>query len=595
MRTTKESVALCCVGICAVVASADQAIKRTAVQGPPADKRWNLVWNEEFEGSAIDMHRWQYVSLEQEGEWHYPGLTTRHAAENCMLDGQGNLVLSLTRDSDGTLRFNKGLQSRTFEQAFGYFETRIQFSTQPGWWSAVWLSGVPYNEGVDTFQSPQEFDIFEDFNKVKDPKAISHFYHATVGLDPVKGIGGTNMLARAQIGLRSKGTAVQMEEYGGWHTVALAWSPLEHIFYVDGRETFRQSYKEVPITTVPQRVWISSCLKTPKILKKDGGPPPFYGFLEDATFPDKLVVDYVRVYEEDLGNKTPPTVTVTLDGNPEELYVNRPVTFHVHAHDLDGIVKKVYLFSSGYIRAEAEAIAPLPASWLSRLATLFGNRSHAVDQTFIVTNLFETCNTIIAMAQDDDGLVGMSAPLQVNMLTGREYAGTAYQGTPQAIPGTLIAGHYDEGGNGVAFKDNPRKGDPRATAWRITEIANASDESTIPATAQWVTYCIHVNAAGAYDLELLMNRPDYGRKGEDFSHAPDDVIQLDVDKVKVAEWTLPAAWVSGHSFRKPLKPVGKQRVTLTAGEHRLIVRFDRVKTRHTFFGGFVVTGANTIH
>jgi hypothetical protein len=33
---------------------------------------------------------------------------------------------------------------------------------------------------------------------------------------------------------------------------------------------------------------------------------------------------------------------------------------------------------------------------------------------FTVTNLFEGDNTVIAMARDDDGLVGMSAPLRIN-------------------------------------------------------------------------------------------------------------------------------------------------------------------------------------
>ncbi len=588
----KKIVTLCCAWFCATI-MAGEVVKPAATQGPPANKNWNLIWNEEFEGNAIDMERWQYAS--PDGKWNYPGFNTQYATENCVLDGNGNLVLSLTRDADGTVRFNGGLQSRTFEKAFGYFETRVQFSTQPGWWTAVWLSGVPYGEGTDTFQSPQEFDIFEDFYKPKIKNDISHCYHATAGIGVYtdqgdgKGIGATNMLARTKIARRSSGKVVLMEEYGGWHTVSLAWSPLEHIFYVDGQETLRQSYMDVPITTVPQRIWISSCLRTPKVLKKDGGRKPFYGFLEDATFPDKLVVDYVRVYEEDLGNKTPPVVTVTMDGNPDGLLIGRPVTFNINANDRDGIVKKIYLFSSGYIRAEAEVSPPEPASWCSRLTSLFCKRGHSVDQSFTVTNLFEVSNTIIAMAQDNDGLVGLSAPIQIEMLTGNEYTGTAYQGKPHPIPGTIIAGHYDEGGRGVAFKDNTHKGDPNAS-WRITEIAN-SVESAIPTTALWTTYCVRVKEAGEYDVELLMNRPDFGRKGQDFSDTPDGVVQLDVDKVKVAEWKLPAAWDSGYGFRNPRKSIGKQRVTLPAGEHQLVVRFERIKSPNTYFGGFVFTRA----
>lgn len=87
-----------------------------------------------------------------------------------------------------------------------------------------------------------------------------------------------------------------------------------------------------------------------------------------------------------------------------------------------------------------------------------------------------------------------------------------------------------------------------------------------------------------------MSRADYGRTGLNFKNIPDGLVQLDVDKVKILEWRLPAAWDSGPGFRSPLKPIGKQSVMLTSGEHQLIVRFDgRAKSPHTFFGGFTFT------
>ena len=38
---------------------------------------------------------------------------------------------------------------------------------------------------------------------------------------------------------------------------------------------------------------------------------PFYGRLEEANLPDVLRVDYARVWEEDLGGRKGPQVTLT--------------------------------------------------------------------------------------------------------------------------------------------------------------------------------------------------------------------------------------------------------------------------------------------
>ena len=252
-----------------------------------------------------------------------------------------------------------------------------------------------------------------------------------------KGVGGGNLLARTKVARVAAGKMVLMEDYGGWHTVGFEWSQLGHVFYVDGQETLRQSYKDVPMTTVPQLIRITSQINVTRKTKQDGGDMPFYGWLEDATFPDQLVVDYVRVYDQDHGDKTAPQVTFSLVENPDDLRPGQPATFRVRAEDKDGFIKKLYLFSRGYIRAEAEIAAVAPGQ--------------AIDHTFTVSNLFHVDNTIIVMAEDNDGLVGMSDPLYMIMYRGREYTGTAYQGKPQTIPGKIIAGHYDEGGKGVAY------------------------------------------------------------------------------------------------------------------------------------------------
>jgi hypothetical protein len=108
-------------------------------------------------------------------------------------------------------------------------------------------------------------------------------------------------------------------------------------------------------------------------------------------------VDYIRWYDEDPGDKTAPAVTLTFDGDPSALVPGQPTTFRVHAEDKDGKLVSVQLFAKGYLRAE----------------TKIGTAQ--TDQTFTISNLFEGDNTLIATAVDNDGLVGLSAPVRVKV------------------------------------------------------------------------------------------------------------------------------------------------------------------------------------
>ena len=90
------------------------------------------------------------------------------------------------------------------------------------------------------------------------------------------------------------GGGALMADYGGWHTVAVEWTPLEYVWYVDGKETTRLDYKQVPVTTQPQYVLLSGVFRVPSEgidIKK-----LFYGDIREAKLPDRFMVDYVRVY-----------------------------------------------------------------------------------------------------------------------------------------------------------------------------------------------------------------------------------------------------------------------------------------------------------
>jgi hypothetical protein len=163
--------------------------------------------------------------------------------------------------------------------------------------------------------------------------------------------------------------------------------------YIDGQQTLRMSYNEVPVTTVPQKIAITSQYGSPR---EGITSEPFYGWFTNTMKSDSFMVDFVRVYEEDFGNKTAPLANVQSIG-PASSKTGQTIRFKVTAKDADGLVKKLILFSKGRVRAELAVNAPF------------------VSHVFEINNLFEGDNTLVLMAVDNDGMVGVSDVLIVKV------------------------------------------------------------------------------------------------------------------------------------------------------------------------------------
>jgi hypothetical protein len=200
------------------------------------------------------------------------------------------------------------------------------------------------------------------------------------------------------------------------------------------------------------------------------------------------------------------------------------------------------------------------------------------------------------MAKDDTGLVGQSAPLRIELLTGKEYTGTPWQGTPRKIPGTVQGGCYDEGGNGIAFRSEAIGPSDARLEYRKTELGSLPEAVEVGGDyAKWITYDVDVAAAGEYEVELFMNRPDHSTKNR-AATAPvrDERIRLNLGETGSAgttllEWTLPTTWDSGAGWRSPQKSLGTQTVQLPAGRHKLVLVCDEITVSFTFFCKLVFT------
>ena len=60
---------------------------------------------------------------------------------------------------------------------------------------------------------------------------------------------------------------------------------------------------------------------------------------------------------------------------------------------------------------------------------------------------------------------------------------------------------------------------------------------------------------------------------------------------KLPEWKLAPPWNSGAGWRVPQKSLGKQKVQLPAGRHKLVMSFDGISGQFTFFCKLVFSPA----
>lgn len=245
-----------------------------------SQRNYSLVWQDEFEGAAgeaPDASNWTYDIGTGENGWGNNELqyyTDR--PENIALDGNGNLVITARAEVfEGRPFTSARIKTQgLFEQVYGRFEARIKTPFGPGLWPAFWMLG----NNIDTVNWPQcgEIDIME--LRGQEPNIIHGSVHGP-GYSAGEAVTTTFELEDGRFDTK-------------FHVFAVEWGPDYIDFFVDDR-----IYQRITPEFVPGE-WVYN---NPFFLILNvavGGT--FVGFPSpDRTpFPQEMVVDYVRVYEE---------------------------------------------------------------------------------------------------------------------------------------------------------------------------------------------------------------------------------------------------------------------------------------------------------
>ena len=114
---------------------------------------WELVWQDEFDGDKLDTTKWtpRPDGKRKGGWWSQKAIS---------LDGKGNLVIKTFMDGDKPTDGCITTQGK-FEHNFGYYVARVKFQSQPGHWSAFWITGPGVGKVGDGARDGCEIDIME--------------------------------------------------------------------------------------------------------------------------------------------------------------------------------------------------------------------------------------------------------------------------------------------------------------------------------------------------------------------------------------------------------------------------------------------------
>lgn len=243
---------------------------------------WILTFSQEFDGpagQAPDPKVWaRDLGGGGFGNAELQSYTDGNA--NAFLDGKGCLVIEARKErtvgKDGIAREYSSARLKTqgtFAQRYGRFEARIRMPRGKGIWPAFWMLG----ESISKVGWPAcgEIDVMEFLGH--DPKTVYGTLHGP-------GFSGSD-------GLQGR-TASQTPLDEDFHVYGVEWSPAEIRWTFDGRTYHRATPNDVGGAKWPfdQPFFLILNLAV-------GGHWPGY---PDATtkFPQRLVVDWVRVYRD---------------------------------------------------------------------------------------------------------------------------------------------------------------------------------------------------------------------------------------------------------------------------------------------------------
>jgi len=252
-----------------------------------------LVWADEFEtNGSLDSLKWTYeYGYIREGKKQY--YTDR--LQNVRAE-KGYLILAAHKEkiknktpfsierpevkfeNDSTEYTSASITTIGLAQwKYGRIEIKAKLAGGRGMWPAIWMLGENWQLGKGvSWPECGEIDILEHVGFEKDS------IYAVVHTQAYNGMHNT----------QPKKSIFIENPYDKFHTYAIEWTAEKITWFLDGKETFQYKNENKTLKEWP--------FDQPFHLKLNvavGGSWGGQKGIDDAIFPQRMIVDYIRVYQ----------------------------------------------------------------------------------------------------------------------------------------------------------------------------------------------------------------------------------------------------------------------------------------------------------
>lgn len=243
---------------------------------PDTEREYELVWADEFDYEGLpDAASW---TME---EWE-PGRVNNelqyYTADPRNVDVRGGvLTINLLKEDDGRVTSARVITAGKRSFTYGRFEIRARLPRGKGTWPAIWMLGENIDHGTG-WPTCGEIDIMEH-----------------VGYDQNVVVASAHTRDRNHsIGTQASGRTTVEGVSDGFHVYSVEWTETSMSWAVDGK---------VYYTYVPETYSVGDWpFDAPEFLLLNiawgGNWGAAGGGVDENVLPQKMEVDYVRVYQK---------------------------------------------------------------------------------------------------------------------------------------------------------------------------------------------------------------------------------------------------------------------------------------------------------